>query len=158
MATTTVTPSTTKEIRTTKTVFDLDSKFDVTLVKVGQFSPVTNMQEFVVRLGNDAGKILAIVNDGLESHERNQLSTNESIAWQQEDENENGETVLTPFSGTTLTEEKSRQLGQNVLNMAKMLFGYAKDMAGGKEAKRAAKAKAQEMLLSNPQVIEALKK
>ena len=158
MSTTQTSPATTKEIRTTKTVFDLDSKSDVTLVKVGTFSPVTNMQEFVSRLGNDATKILAIVNSGLESHEQSQLSSNESIAWQQEDENEAGETVLIPFAGTTLSEEKSKQLAANVLNMAKMLFGYAKDMAGGKEAKRAAKAKAQEMLLSNPQVIEALKK
>lgn len=153
-----MTPTATKEIRTTKSVFDLDSKSEVTVVKVGQFLPVANMQDFVSRLGNDATKILAIVNDGLESHERNALATNESVAWQVEDENEAGETVLAPFSGTLLSEEKSKQLSANVLNMAKMLFGYAKDMVGGRDAKKAAKAKAQEMLLGNPAVIEALKK
>lgn len=155
----TPTTQTSKEIRTTKSVFDLDSKSEVTVVKIGQFTPVANMQEFVSRLGNDAAKILTIVNDGLENHERTQLATDESKPWQVEDENETtGEKTLAPFSGTLLSEDRSKQLAVNVLSMAKMLFGYAKDMVGGREAKAAAKAKAQEMLLSNPAVIEALKK
>jgi hypothetical protein len=46
--------------------------------------------------------------------------------------------------------------------MAKMLFGYAKqmvpDVAANRAAKKLAKERAAEMLLSNPAVIEALKK
>ena len=144
----------TKELRVSKSVFDLDSRGEVDVVKIGTFAPVANMHEFTSRLGNDSAKILAVVNDGLEAYEREQLAANDSIGWSVEDE----EGKLSPFSGTLLTEEKSKQLSANVLNMAKMLFGYAKDMVGGREAKREAKAKAAEMLLSNPAVVEALKK
>ena len=76
--------------------------------------------------------------------------------------NDKGEMELAAFSGTALSEEKSKQLSANILNMAKMLFGYAKnmfpDVKQNREAKKVAKEKAAEMLLSNPAVIEALKK
>lgn len=148
-----------KEIRVGKTVFDLDSRGEVDVVKVGTFTPVATMHEFTARLGNDSAKILAVVNDGLEAYEREQIAANNELPWSIEDE----EGKLTPFSGTLLSEEKSKQLSANVLSMAKMLFGYAKDMVTGdatknREAKREAKAKAAEMLLANPAVIEALKK
>ncbi len=151
--TTETTPTGVKELRVSKSVFDLDSRGEVDVVKIGQFTPVATMHEFTARLGNDAAKILQVVNDGLEAYDREQLAASAS-PWMVEDE----EGKTTEFSGTLLTEEKSKQLSANVLNMAKMLFGYAKDMVGGKEAKREAKNKAAEMLLSNPAVIEALKK
>ena len=147
------TPSTQNEIRVTQTGFDLASLEDIQTVKVGIFTPVLNMQEFVERLSNDAAKILSIVNAGLQDYTRQQLAADTSVAWQTESE----DGVLTPFTGNLLSEDKSKQLAANVLNMAKMVFGYAKDMAGGKEAKRAAKEKAQAMLLANPQVVESLK-
>ena len=144
----------TKELRVSKKVFDLDSRDDVEVVKIGEFTPVATMAEFTSRLGNDSAIILQVVNDGLEAYTQQKLAADNTIGWSVEDE----EGKVTPFSGTLLTEEKSKQLAANVLNMAKMLFGYAKDMVGGKTAKKEAKEKAQEMLLSNPAVIEALKK
>lgn len=155
-------PSTAIEIRTQKTGFDLDSKSDVTVVKTGQFQPVQNMQEFVQRLGNDSAKILEIVNSGLQDYARQQLASN-GDPWQTE--NEDG--TLQPFAGTLLTEEKSKQFGATVLNLAKMMFGYPADKPSDKsadametwrKAKETAKAQAIGFVLSNPAAIEALKK
>lgn len=140
-----------KQIRTQQTVFDLESKDNVTLYKVGEFTPVTTMQDFVARLGNDSAKILEIINDGLKAFELAQLEKN-GEPWMVEGE----DGALTPFAGVTISEEKSKQFAANVLNMAKMLFGYNKDMT--KEDKRKAKDQAEAMLLGNPAVIEALKK
>jgi len=153
-----MTPSAATELRVTKTVFDLDSRDDVTVVKIGTSTPVTTMAEFTARLNNDSAIILQVINDGLAAYDREQLATNSSVGWSVEDEEGN----VTPFTGTLLSEEKSKQLAVNVLSMAKMLFGYAKqmvpDVAANRAAKKLAKEKAAEMLLSNPAVIEALKK
>jgi hypothetical protein len=153
-----MTPSAATELRVTKTVFDLDSRDDVTVVKIGTSTPVTTMAEFTARLNNDSAIILQVINDGLAAYDREQLATNSSVGWSVEDEEGN----VTPFTGTLLSEEKSKQLAVNVLSMAKMLFGYAKqmvpDVAANRAAKKLAKERAAEMLLSNPAVIEALKK
>jgi hypothetical protein len=153
-----MTPSAATELRVTKTVFDLDSRDDVTVVKIGTSTPVTTMAEFTARLNNDSATILQVINDGLAAYDREQLATNSSVGWSVEDEEGN----VTPFTGTLLSEEKSKQLAVNVLSMAKMLFGYAKqmvpDVAANRAAKKLAKERAAEMLLSNPAVIEALKK
>jgi|ERR1035438_294368 hypothetical protein len=158
-----MTPSAATELRVTKTVFDLDSRDDVTVVKIGTSTPVTTMAEFTARLNNDSAIILAVINDGLAAYDREQLAADETKTWQVESEDDKGATVYAPFAGTLLSEEKSKQLAVNVLSMAKMLFGYAKDMVKGdvkanRDAKKLAKEKAAEMLLSNPAVIEALKK
>lgn len=146
-------PDGAKPIRVQRSVFDLDSRDDVTLVKSGTFQPVSSMQDFVTRLGNDSEAILAIVNDGLEEYDRKRLAADESVKWQIEDE-DSGE--LAEFTGTPISEEKSKQLAANVLQMAKMSFGFAK--GAGREKNKAAKTAAREMLLSLPQVIETLKK
>lgn len=135
----------------TQSVFDLDTKSDITLFKQGTFTPATNAQEALAAVGNDSETFLKVINAGLRDFVREQLSANESVAWQAKDEEGN----LVPFSGTTISEEKSKQLAANVLNMAKMVFGYAKEM--GRDEKRVAKDKAQDMLLSNPAVLASLK-
>ena len=152
-----------KAIEITKSVFDLDSKGEVTVRKVGDFTPVSTMEEFVSRMGNNAAGILAIVNDGLEKYTEKQLASDDSIAWQLVEEDESGNEVLSPFSGTLLTPEKSKGLNATVVNMAKVIFGYAKTMVAGdveanRKAKAAAKASALAMILSNPAAIEGLKK
>lgn len=166
MSTTQTTPAEV-EIRTSKTVFDLDSKSDVTVVKVSKVPEIANMQDFVSRLGNDAEKILTIVRAGYADFAAKQLESDASVAWQTEEEDENGTTVLAPFTGTLLSEDASKSFATNVLNMAKLLFGYPKsklpagataaEKATNKTVKQAAKEKAQSMLLDNPAVIEALK-
>ena len=136
--------------KVSQSVFDLDSKQDVTLFKAGEFTPVENMQEFVSRLANDQKEILSIVNEGLRSHFRDQLKADSSVPWMQE--NEEGE--LEAFSGTPISEEASKKLQVSVLGMAKVL-GYEKSLS--REQKKALKEQAQEMILSNPVAVEKLR-
>lgn len=153
-----------KAIEVTKSVFDLDSKGDVLVKKVGDFTPVATMEEFVSRMGNNAAAILKIVNDGLEKYTEVQLEADDSIAWQLvEKDDETGLEKLTPFTGTLLSEEKSKSLDATVIQTAKLFFGYQKNMvAGDVDANRKAKAGAKEQalafILSNPAAIENLKK
>lgn len=139
-----------------QSVFDLDTKSDVTLYKPVTFTPATDTAEALSRVGNDASTFMKIVNAGLKSFTADQTREDSNIPWQAKD----GEEYV-PFSGTTISEEKSKQLDANVLNMAKMLFGYAKEMDGDKEKNRKLKAEAKEkaltMLLDNPAVIEGLR-
>ncbi len=146
------TPTGVKPLEVSRSVFDLDSKDDVTVVKIGSFTPVSTMAEFTARLGNDAAKILSVVNEGLEAYDREVLANNDQ-PWQVKAE----DGTLSNFSGTLLNEEGSKFFAASVLNFAKMVFKYSKDMAGGKEAKRKAKEQAADVLLSNPATIEALK-
>ncbi len=161
MATTQVTPQTPK-LETVKYVFDLDSKETVKLVKQGDFAPVTSVDEFVSRLGNDAAAILSVINGGLAKFEESKLASDESKPWMLEDEDdESGEVTLTEYKGTPISAEKGKQLAATVINIAKLMFGYSKKMADNQEenqkAKKAAKAKALEVILSNPASLEALK-
>ena len=148
-----------EELRIEKTVFDLDSKADVDLVKVvPDWQGISTVAEFNTRLGADHTKILAVLNKGLREYEAEQLATNSEIPWKVQ--NEEGE--LADFSGTPISEEKSKQLDQSVLVIARMSFGYAKEMIPGdvdknREAKKEAKKKALEFLLSAPAAIESLK-
>jgi len=164
MATTQTQPETAhKALEIRKEVFDLDSKGMVTVVKVGDFEPVSSMEEFVSRLGNDAKAILSIVNDGLEKYTEKQLENDSTVSYQLVDEDENGNETLVPFTGTLLSAEKSKSLGATVINFAKLLFGYQKNMVpGNKEENRKAKAAAKESalaaILSNPAAMEGLRK
>jgi hypothetical protein len=151
-----------KTLEVSKVVFDLDSKDYVTLKKTGAFVPVTSMAEFTERLGNDGAAILDIVNDGLEEYSKKQLAVNPE-PWKIVEEDEEGNETLSEFKGTPISPEKSRLLSATVINLAKTLFGYAKNMVPGnaeenRKAKKAAKDSALGMLLSNPAAIEGLKK
>jgi hypothetical protein len=141
--------STTLEM--TQKVFDLDTKDDAVLYKQIPFTPAANTKEALERINNDAAKFLEIINAGLQEHAREQARTDTSIPWQAKDDEGN----LIPWTGTPISEDKSKQLAANVLNMAKMLFGYTKEMS--RDEKRVSKDKAQDMLLANPAVVDALK-
>ena len=137
--------------------FDLDSKENVEVFKTGSFQPVEDAKQAMERIGHDSKVFLEILNDGLQEHFKRSLAADSSVPYSVEDDEGN----VSTFSGTLISEEKSKQLNANVLNMAKMLFGYSKKMKDSVEENRKAKAeakdKAQAMLLGNPQVIEALK-
>ena len=153
----------TQEIKVYRNVFDLDSKDDVSVVKVGTFTPVASMQEFVSHLKNDAGLILRLCNRALAAYAEEQLAADPNVPYMQEQVDETtGVVAYEPFSGTLLSEEKSKQLNANVVTMAKLLFGYDKTMDADKtknrDLKKEAKGKALDMILSNPAVIEVLKK
>ena len=151
-----------RPIRLDKKVFDLDSKDEVLVAKVGEFLPVATMAEFVSRLGNDATAILQIVNDGLETYETKRLAASDA-PWQLVTEDENDNEVLVPFTGTLISPERSKMLKASIINFAKLMFGYSKQMVAGdvkanREAKQAAKDSALAVILSNPAAVEALKK
>lgn len=147
------------EVRTrVEKIFDLDSKETVEVFKTGTFTPVEDAKQAMERIGHDSKVFLEILNDGLQEHFKRQLKEDSTVGYSSEDE----EGTVTAFAGTPISEEKSKQLNANVLNMAKMIFGYAKNMIPGsvdanRKAKAEAKGKAQDMLLSQPAVIEALK-
>ncbi len=155
-------PSTATKISVTKNVFDLDSKEYVTLQKDGDFVPVTTMQEFTERLGNNATLILELANKALEVHAESALAADETKPWLALDEAEDGTETLVPFAGNPLPAEKAKTLQASVIQFAKLLFGYSKNMVpGNKEentkAKKAAKDQALAAILSAPGAIERLK-
>ena len=169
MATTQITPETDETpkvnyLEVEKTILDLDSKGEVTLKKqTAPPTPITSMEDFVSRMGNDAETILKYAGVAYLQFYKDNLESNPGVPWQLVDEDESGNEVLVPFTGTPIADDKLKQLGATVINLAKMVFGYAKNMVPGnvdenRKAKAAAKAKALEMVLSNPAAVEALKK
>ena len=150
-------------IRVSQTVFDIDAREDVQLVKTGDVAPVSTMNEFVSRLGNDSALILRLCNAALIEYAKEELEQDETKPYMAVESDDEGNETLVPFTGTALSMERSKQLNANVVNMAKLLFGFDKNMVPGdktanREAKKVAKSKALDMILSNPAVIEALKK
>jgi len=156
MATQITQPTAATQITTDWTAFDLASMSEVQLRKVGSVEPVTTMEEFVSRMGNDAQAILEIVNDGLVKYTERNLANDSSVAWQQVDEDEEGKETLVPFSGALIDETKEAGFKASVTQFAKLLFGYKKSLSP--ELKREAKDKARKTLLSNPAVVEGLRK
>jgi hypothetical protein len=144
-----MTPTTGKTEKVTSTVFDLDSMSEVTLIKNVEFAPVANTQEALHRVGNDAAKFLAIINDGLRQHVRESAKSDNSIPWLFEDE-ESGET--TAFAGTPADMKAVNSLK---LTLAKTIFGYNKD--SDVEQKRAAKESALKMIAGNEDIRKGLK-
>lgn len=145
-----MTPNGTQEIKVQRTLLDLDSFEDVTLVKVGEFKPVQSADELMTRIGNDSAKFLKIVNDGLRSNEQQALKDNESVTWRVVgDDGKPGDT----YNGTPADPSVINPL---VLNIAKAATGYlqAKDAEGRKAAKDAAI----EMIKSSPVMLESIKK
>lgn len=152
-----------KTITVEKRVFDIDAKDEVLLRKSGEFVPVSTMQEFTERLGNNAQLILELANKALEVHAETELAGDESKKWMLVEDGEDGAETLTEFTGTALSPEKSKSLQATVINFAKLLFGYSKNMVPGdvvknREAKKAAKDSALAAILSNPAAVEGLKK
>lgn len=129
-------------------IFDLDSMDEVLLKKFVPFTPVTDTKTALERLGNDSAKFLEVINEGLRQHARETAKTDTSIAWQVEDEEGN----LSPFSGTVADAKTVNGL---ILNMAKSVFGYAKDMT--RDAKKAAKESAMYLIRSTPAIRDGLK-
>jgi len=169
MSTTQFTPETEEShkvnyLEVEKTILDLDSKGEVTLKKqTAPPAPITSMEDFVSRMGNDAETILKYAGVAYLQFYKDNLESNPDVPWQLVDEDSDGNEVLVPFTGTPIADDKLKQLGATVINLAKMVFGYAKNMVPGnvdenRKAKAAAKAKALEMVLSNPAAVEALKK
>ena len=159
-------PTNVKPITISKTVFDLDSKDDVSVMKAGTFTPVATMSEFSERMAGDTDQALKIINVALEMYAKEQLESDNSISWKTQKEDG---TAGDDFSGTLLSPEKSKQLDATVLNLAKTMFGYPDSPRGGNKnlseeeikSQRATKSKAKQealdFILSSPAAIERLK-
>jgi hypothetical protein len=143
--------------------FDLKSQGEVTLRKVGDFTPINDAGEFVNRLGGDSALILQLMNKALVIHTQEQLAGDPNVPWQLvEEDEETGVETLVPFDGSLIDGEKAKALKPTVIQIAKLIFGYAKNMVpGDKEAnsvaKKAAKDKALASILNNPAMVEGLK-
>lgn len=138
-----------ESIRIQKTVFDLESFEDVTLVKEVPFSPVAAIDEALARLGNDSAKLLAVVNDGLRSELRStERDNSEGYFLADEDGKPSGET----FAGIAADNAKVNAV---VLAMAKSVFGLNPSMS--KEQKRAAKDSAVNLVRTTPAIVEGLR-
>lgn len=142
------TPSNVEEIVIQNTVFDLDSMDEVLLKKVGTFVPPTSIEAALAALGNDSAKLLSVVADGMREHAKSSLKSDTSVAWKVEDEEGN----TSDFNGSIADSAKVNGL---ILNMAKSVFGYTKDMA--REAKRAAKESAMGLIKNTPAIRDGLK-
>lgn len=147
-----MTPSngTAKTSRVQRTLFNLDTFQDVTLVKdFPAPAPVETVQDALARLGNDSKALMAIINGGLLAEERNKQAGDPN-GWMELDE-ESGN-VGGPFNGTVADIKKVNAL---VLTMAKTVFGYSKDLTN--EQKEATKNQAKEFIQSTPKIREGLK-
>ncbi len=155
-------PTTENTISVTKKVFDLETKDYVTLQKDGTTVPVTTMQEFTERLGNRADLILVLANKALAEYAKEQLASDESVKWQLVEEDEEGDEKLSEYTGTPLSAEKGKMLQKSVIEFAKLLYGYTKNMVPGdpkanREAKKSAKEQAMQAIIAAPGAIERLK-
>lgn len=132
-----------------RTVFDLDSFEEVLLVKEFDYAPVTSIEEAMAKLGNNAAKLLEVINDGLRGEVRNQVA-DDPTGWHTfDDEGEmNGD-----FTGTIADQKAVNTL---VLTLAKTVFGFSKDL--DKDAKKASKSAAMEMIKTNPAIKDGLKR
>lgn len=147
-----MTPSTDgneKTLPVQRSVFDLDTMTDVTLFKEVIFTPATSTEDALARVGRDAKKFLAIINEGLESEARRSAVLDSSIPWLMEDD----EGEKTPFAGTPAD---SKAVNGLVLNLAKSVFGYTKESS--KDQKKASKEAAMAMITNTPAIREGLKK
>lgn len=145
----------TKPIKVQKSLFDLESFDDVTLVKVGTFEPVSDVASALQRLGGDSTKLLAAINAGLEDEAKKALR-NTPDGWHTFKVDEAGEEtneVNGPFTGQVADAKKVNTL---VLTLAKSVFGFSKDMT--KVQKAEAKEQAKTMIKDTPAIRAGLAK
>jgi hypothetical protein len=140
-----------------KTVFDLDTMEDVTLVKaVPDFKPAENSHEVLARVGNDSAKMLELLNNGLRLAEREAVASDTAIPFHTFGVDENGEytdEINGVFAGTIADIKAVNSLK---LTLAKTVFGFTKNLS--KDEKATAKANALEMIRSTPAIKAGLQK
>ena len=144
-----------KDVPIQRTVTDLDTMDEVTLVRPFAFTPVGSTQEALTRLGNDAKQFLAIINEGLRAEER-RIAGSQTGDWYIMDED--GKPTSEVFVGT-IADPKA--VNSTVLNMSKMvfsnkLFSVAWDKLTS-DQKKSVKTAALEFIKSNPILCDGLK-
>ena len=133
-----------------RTVTDLETLDEITLVKPVDFSPVASQADALARLNNDSKKFLANHNEGLWAEAQRQARGNPDGWHSLNDEGElNG-----PFDNSRIADPKA--VNALVLILAKTSFGYTKDATA--EQKKAARELAMDTIKSTPVIKEGLRK
>jgi hypothetical protein len=136
-------------VRRQMTVFDLDTFDEITLQKVVPYTPVTSTAEALQRLGNDSGKFLSIINEGLKAEVRRGLDADPSNWIVLDDEGKPTDQV---FTGTKADRKTVNGL---VLTLAKTIFGFSKELT--REQKATAKENAVSMIRNTDSIRNGLK-
>lgn len=163
MGTQTVTPTekATETLKGQKSVTDLETMDEVTLIKTLEYSPVTTAEEALARVGNDTSKFLAIINSGLKDETRNAMMQDPNHPAFVVDED--GKVSDTPYTGTPAPSEIVNGL---VRQLAISIFGYqsvergtpAADKEALKASNKVARENAVNMIKSTPVMLEGIKK
>jgi len=138
-----------------KPVFDLSSFEDVTLVKPFEFLPPTDVNEALTRLGGDTAALMAVITSGMLDSYKSELRKT-ADGWHTYEEDADGEPtdkINGVFQGQVADSKKVNNLK---LSLAKSVFGFEKGMS--KEAKRAAKEQAAEMIKNTEAIRNGLAK
>lgn len=141
--------STSEPIKTQSTLFDLDTMEEVLVLKTVPFTDVTRTEEALERLGNNADRLIAVINRGLRAEIAQDIKRDTNIPWQIENEEGN----LVDFTGTLVDAKTVNTLA---LNMAKSIFGYSKEQPI--EKRREAKAAALNVIKNTEVIRENFKK
>jgi hypothetical protein len=132
-----------------RTIFDLDTFTEVTVVKEHAPAPeITSVAQALELLGNDSKRLFALIQGGLEADIKRDAGDSPD-GWMYE--TEDGEMV--PFAGTRADMDAVNKLR---LTLAKTVFGLDKSMTA--EVKQGLKDKAMEMIQNTPAIKEGLKK
>lgn len=139
------------QIQIRKPIFDLNSFDEVTIVKSCPVpAPATSVEDVMSRIGGDTAKLMTILNKGLVELTREELKSNDTVPWMQE--NEDG--TLTPIENVQPADMAA--VNSIVLNLAKTVFGFknpreakADEKESVRAANRASKEKALEFIKSN---------
>ena len=150
MTPTTTTDKATDKMKVQRTVFDLATFDDVKLIKEVQApKKPESIQEASEMLGNDTGKLLAVIYDGLMADAREKAYNEISGFCIMEESGEAG----VEYSGKFADEEKGKLINSAVLSIAKMQ-GYNKDLTA--EKKRTLKDNAMKFLRDNPAMLQSI--
>ncbi len=130
-------------IKVTSEFFDLVTFEDVRVVKEQAFTPAESTDAALAILGNDNARLLAVINKGLMAEAKTAMAQS-ADGWHTY--NEDG-TVNGAYAGTPAD---SKKVGPFLLNIAKNVFGFGKDLS--KEEKRKRKEMAADFVKGNEQM------
>lgn len=133
-----------------RTVFNLADFTEVTLGKSYEFEPVVDVNAALARLGNDATRLVKVINDGLRT-EQQRAERNSPDGWRTytEDGELNG-------AAAGVIPADPKKVNALVLTLAKTVFGYSKEMNA--DQKRTAKESAVAMIRENDAIKAGLQK
>ena len=129
--------------------FDLDQFETVSVYKEGTFTPATDAQEALTRLGGDSTKLMEVINRGLKEAALDDLRNNDS-PWLIKDADGN----VSEYKGESAEEDAVTDL---VRTLAKTVYGFDnRDKNQTREQKREMKEKALGMIRDTPAIRNGL--